>query len=58
VEGLLVDGRTARSPAAPGLFGADSGGETETGIVVALLGAMLGAAAIGSRRERAGMRTS
>jgi hypothetical protein len=58
VEGLLVGGAGPKAPAAPGLFGADSGGDTGSAIALALLAALLGAGAIGSRRERAGMRAA
>jgi hypothetical protein len=56
VEGILVGARGKDGPAAPGLFGADSGGKTATGTLAALVAAALAAAAIGSRRERAGAR--
>jgi prenyltransferase beta subunit len=55
VEGLLVGPDANRSPAAPGLFGADSGGSVDTSLLLALLGALAGAVAIGSRREDAGV---
>jgi hypothetical protein len=54
VEGLLVAGRGS-TRAAPGLFGAGSGGDPEPGLAVGLLGALLLAAALGSRREGAGV---
>jgi hypothetical protein len=53
VEGLLVGSRPS-GPAAPGLLAADSGGTPANGIALALAAAMLGAAALGTRRERAG----
>ncbi len=56
VEGLLVGARGDRSAAAPGLFEADSGGSTETGLALGIVGALLAAAVLGSRRERAGTR--
>jgi hypothetical protein len=56
VEGVLVGAREDRSPAAPGLFEADSGGSTETGLALGIAGALLVAVALGSRRERAGTR--
>ena len=55
VEGILV-GSSSRGAAAPGLFDADRGGRPDAGIVLALLGALAAAAAIGSRREDAGVR--
>lgn len=56
VEGLVVGDRG--SAAAPGLLAADSGGRSDPLVVALLAAALLGAAAIGSRRERAGMRLS
>jgi hypothetical protein len=56
VEGMLVGGEGARGPAAPGLFGADRGGDPDAGLLLALLGGLAGAAAIGTRREDAGVR--
>jgi prenyltransferase beta subunit len=56
VEGLLVGARGSRGAAAPGLFEADSGGSTETGLALGIAGALLVAAVLGSRRERAGTR--
>jgi hypothetical protein len=58
VEGLLVGGNGSSAPAAPGLAGAGSGGDPQPGILIALLCALLAAGAIGSRRERAGVRTA
>lgn len=58
VEGLLVSGNGSPSPAAPGLFGAGSGGDPEPGAMVGLLAALLTAITIGSRREQAGARTT
>ncbi|HET8861949.1 MAG TPA: prenyltransferase/squalene oxidase repeat-containing protein [Solirubrobacterales bacterium] len=58
VEGLLVGGDGSSAPAAPGLAGAGSGGNPQPGVLIALLGALLAAMAIGSRRERAGVRTA
>lgn len=49
VEGVLVSDRGA--PGAPGLFGADSGGETGVRVALVLLAAMLAAAGWGARRE-------
>lgn len=57
VEGLLVGGNGS-SAAAPGLAGAGSGGDPRPGVLIALLCALLAAVAIGSRRERAGVRTA
>lgn len=54
VEGLLVGG-AGPSPAAPGLFGADSGGDRDPAMLVGLLCALLLAALAGTRRERAGL---
>jgi len=56
VEGTLVAGEGSRRPAAPGLFAADRGGEVGAGLLVALLGGLAAAAAVGSRREDAGVR--
>ena len=56
VEGLLVAG--GHAPAAPGLFAADAGGSGEPAIVAMLIAAILAAAAVGSRREGAGVRLS
>jgi prenyltransferase beta subunit len=56
VEGILVGARDGRSAAAPGLFEADSGGSPETGLALGLAGALLVAGALGTRRERAGVR--
>jgi prenyltransferase beta subunit len=56
VEGVLVGARGERRPAAPGLFEADSGGSTETGLALGIAGALLVAVALGSFRERAGAR--
>ncbi|HET7444291.1 MAG TPA: prenyltransferase/squalene oxidase repeat-containing protein [Solirubrobacterales bacterium] len=58
VEGILVGAREGRSGAAPGLFEADSGGRTETGVALGIVGALLVAALLGSRRERAGVRSA
>lgn len=58
VEGFLVGERRGRNAAAPGLFEADSGGRTETGLALALVGALLVAGLLGSRRERAGVRSA
>jgi Squalene-hopene cyclase C-terminal domain/Prenyltransferase and squalene oxidase repeat len=55
VEGLLVGGGGPRSPAAPGLFGADSGGRPPGALLFALLAGLAAAVAIGSRREAAGI---
>jgi hypothetical protein len=52
VEGLLVGDRGDGSAAAPGLFGADSGGRTETALALAIAAALALAAALGARRER------
>jgi hypothetical protein len=52
VEGILVGHRS--DDAAPGLFGADSGGSTEPGLALVLAAAALLALFTGSRRERAG----
>jgi hypothetical protein len=54
VEGRLVSQGLGRGPAAPGLFAADSGGQTETGIALGLAGALALAGGLGWRRERAG----
>lgn len=56
VEGILVGRQEGKLAAAPGLFEADSGGQAESGLALGLLGALLVAAAVGSRRERAGAR--
>jgi Squalene-hopene cyclase C-terminal domain/Prenyltransferase and squalene oxidase repeat len=56
VEGLLVGADGGRLSAAPGLFGADSGGRADASLALALLVALAGAAAIGTRREDAGVR--
>lgn len=58
VEGLLVGGGATKRPAAPGLFGAGRGGDPQPGMAIALLGGLLAAAAIGSWRERAGIRAT
>lgn len=58
VEGVLVGDRGGRSAAAPGLFEADSGGSTETGLALGLVGGLLVAVLLGSRRERAGVRSA
>lgn len=58
VEGILVGARGGRNAAAPGLFEADSGGSTETGLAFGLVGALLVAGLLGSRRERAGVRSA
>ncbi|HEX5759676.1 MAG TPA: prenyltransferase/squalene oxidase repeat-containing protein [Thermoanaerobaculia bacterium] len=55
VEGVLVGGESPRNPAAPGLFSADGGGEADAALLIALLGGLGAAAAVGSRRERAGI---
>jgi prenyltransferase beta subunit len=55
VEGMLV-GTGPRTAAAPGLFGAERGGRADAGLVLALLGMLAAAMAIGSRREDAGVR--
>jgi hypothetical protein len=56
VEGMLVGSGPRQGVAAPGLFGADRGGRADAGIVLALLGALAAAVAIGTRREDAGAR--
>ncbi len=56
VEGILVGHRD--EDAAPGLFGADSGGDTAPGLALALAGAALLALLVGTRRERAGVGAS
>jgi hypothetical protein len=56
VEGLLVSGNGSPSPAAPGLFGAGSGGDSKPGVLAGgLLAVLLAAVAVGSRREHAGV---
>jgi hypothetical protein len=50
VEGVLVADRGG--PAAPGLFGAERGGETGIQLALILVAAILAAAGIGARRER------
>jgi prenyltransferase beta subunit len=56
VEGVLVGDRGGDSPAAPGLFGADSGGETGGLILFGLVVALLAAGVLGTRSERGGAR--
>jgi hypothetical protein len=56
VEGIIVGARDRDSAAAPGLFEADSGGSTEPGVALGLVGGLLVAAMLGTRRERAGVR--
>jgi prenyltransferase beta subunit len=51
VEGVLVADRGA--PAAPGLFGAERGGESGVRVALLLAAALLAAAGLGARREGA-----
>jgi hypothetical protein len=57
VEGLLISAGRSKQ-VAPGLFGADSGGDPDPAVLIALLCLLLLATVAGARRERAGARAA